>query len=75
MQIGLDLGLLLGGVVIIEAVFSWRGIGRLAIDAVTQEDLPLLLGTVLFATMCIVVVNLVVDLAVAYLDRRITFIR
>ena len=75
MQIGLDLGLLLGGVVIIEAVFSWRGIGRLAIDAVTQEDLPLLLGTVLFATLCIVVVNLVVDIAVALIDPRITLVR
>jgi peptide/nickel transport system permease protein len=75
MQIGLDLGILLGGVVIVETVFSWRGIGRLAIDAVTQEDLPLLLGTVLFATLCIVVVNLVVDLAVAIIDPRVTLIR
>ena len=71
-QVGLDLGVLLGGVVIVEAVFSWRGIGKLAIDAVTQEDLPLLLGTVLFATMCIVVINLIVDIFVAALDPRVT---
>lgn len=71
-QIALDLGVLLGGVVIVEAVFSWRGIGKLAIDAVTQEDLPVLLGTVLFATMCIVVANLVVDVAVALIDPRVT---
>lgn len=70
-QIGLDLGILLGGVVVIEAVFSWRGIGKLAIDAITQEDLPLLLGTVLFATLCIVVVNLIVDISVALLDPRV----
>ena len=70
-QVGLDLGILLGGVVIVESVFSWRGIGKLAIDAVTQEDLPLLFGTVIFATMCIVVVNLVVDLLVAVIDPRV----
>ncbi len=70
-QVGLDLGVLLGGVVVVEAVFSWRGIGKLAIDAVTQEDLPLLLGTVLFATLCIVIVNLVVDVLVALVDPRV----
>ncbi len=70
-QVGLDVGLLLGGVVIVESVFSWRGVGKLAIDAVTQEDLPLLLGTVLFATLCIVLANLIVDIAVAMLDPRI----
>ncbi len=74
-QVGLDLGILLGGVVIVESVFSWRGIGKLAIDAVTQEDLPLLLGTVLFATMCIVVANLIVDIVVATLDPRIRLVR
>lgn len=70
-QVGLDLGVLFGGVVIVEAVFSWRGIGRLAIDAVTQEDLPVLLGTVLFATLCIVVLNLIVDVLVMLIDPRI----
>jgi peptide/nickel transport system permease protein len=70
-QVGLDLGVLLGGVIVVEAVFSWRGIGKLAIDAVTQEDLPLLLGTVMFATLCIVVVNLVVDVLVALVDPRV----
>lgn len=71
-QVGLDLGVLLGGVVIVEAVFSWRGVGKLAIDAVTQEDLPVLLGTVLFATLCIVVANLLVDLLIAIIDPRVT---
>lgn len=70
-QLGLDFGLLLGGVVIIEVVFSWPGIGRLAIDAVQSQDLPLLLGTVLFATVCIVVVNLIVDVIIAVLDPRV----
>ena len=49
-QIGLDMGFFLGGVVVVEAVFSWPGIGKLAIDAVSAEDLPMLMGTVLFAS-------------------------
>jgi peptide/nickel transport system permease protein len=71
-QLGLDLGILLGGVVLVETVFSWRGVGKLAIDAVTGQDLPLLLGTVLFATVCIVAINLLVDILVAIFDPRIT---
>jgi peptide/nickel transport system permease protein len=70
-QLGLDLGLLLGGVVVIEKVFSWPGIGSLAIDSVTSEDLPVLMGTVLFATLCIVIVNLITDVAILILDPRI----
>ena len=57
-QVGLDLGFFLGGVVVVESVFSWPGIGKLAVDAVTAEDLPMLMGTVLFGTLCIVVANL-----------------
>ena len=70
-QIGLDLGFFLGGVVVIEGVFSWPGIGKLAIDAITAEDVPMLMGTVLFATLCIVVANLVVDLLIAVVDPRV----
>ena len=69
-QLGLDLGLLLGGVVVIEKVFSWPGIGGLALDSVTSEDLPMLMGTVLFATLCIVVINLMTDVAIVLLDPR-----
>ena len=70
-QIGLDIGFFLGGVVVIESVFSWPGIGKLAIDAITAEDLPMLMGTVLFATLCIVVANLVVDVVIAVVDPRV----
>lgn len=70
-QVGLDLGFFLGGVVVIEAVFSWPGIGKLAIDAISAEDLPMLMGTVLFATLCIVLANLVVDLVIAFVDPRV----
>lgn len=70
-QLGLDVGFFLGGVVIIEQVFSWPGIGRLAVAGIVNDDLPLLMGTVLFATLCIVLANLAVDLVVAFLDPRL----
>ena len=70
-QVGLDLGFFLGGVVVVESVFSWPGIGKLAVDAVTAEDLPMLMGTVLFGTLCIVVANLLVDLLIALVDPRV----
>jgi peptide/nickel transport system permease protein len=72
-QIGLDLGFFLGGVVVIEQVFGWNGIGKLAIDAVSSEDLPVLMGTVLFATFCIVIANLVVDVIYGIVDPRVRF--
>jgi peptide/nickel transport system permease protein len=70
-QAGLDLGFFLGGVVVVENVFSWPGIGRLAIDAIPNEDLPVLMGTVLFATVAIVVASLAVDVLHAVIDPRI----
>ncbi|HEY3335742.1 MAG TPA: ABC transporter permease [Candidatus Limnocylindrales bacterium] len=70
-QAGLDLGFFLGGVVVIEAVFSWPGIGKLAVDAVTAEDLPMLMGTVLFASLCVVLANLAVEVLIAFVDPRV----
>jgi peptide/nickel transport system permease protein len=69
--IGLDLGFLLGGVVVVEAVFSWPGIGQLAARSITSEDVPVLMGTLLFGTLCIVIANLLVDLVYAALDPRV----
>jgi peptide/nickel transport system permease protein len=68
---GLDLGFMLGGVVVVESVFGWPGIGSQAVRAITQEDLPVLMGTLLFGTLCIVVASLVVDLVHVLLDPRI----
>jgi len=70
-QIGLDLGFLLGGIVIIEQVFSWPGVGRLAVQATVTSDVPLIMGTVLFATLVIVLANLAVDVIYASLDPRL----
>jgi peptide/nickel transport system permease protein len=68
---GLDLAGLLSGVVLTETVFDWPGIGRLAFDAIFNLDIPLIMGTVLFAAFLIVVANLVIDLLYVWLDPRI----
>jgi peptide/nickel transport system permease protein len=68
---GLDLAGLLSGVVLTETVFNWPGIGRLSFEAVFNLDIPLIMGTVLFAAFLIVAANLIVDLLYAWLDPRI----
>ncbi|HEU4568644.1 MAG TPA: ABC transporter permease, partial [Marmoricola sp.] len=70
-QFGIDLGQLIGGVVITETVFSLPGLGKTAIDAITQQDLPVIIGIVLFASTCVVVANILVDILYAFLDPRV----
>jgi len=68
---GLDFGLLLGGAVLTEQVFSLPGLGKYAIDAITNNDLPKVLGVTLMAAFFVVVANLVVDLLYAVVDPRV----
>lgn len=69
--VGLDLALLLGGVVVIEAVFGWPGIGLQAWTAIRNQDTPMIMGTVLFASTAVVFINLLVDLLYVSLDPRV----
>jgi peptide/nickel transport system permease protein len=71
--IGLQVGFLLGGVVVTETVFSWPGVGRLAIQAIYARDFPVVQAVVFLFAMIFVVVNLVVDLLYAALDPRIGY--
>jgi peptide/nickel transport system permease protein len=71
--IGIQLGYLLGGAVIIEAIFAVPGVGRYALDSINMRDYPVVQGTVLFVTMIFVLINLVVDVLYAYLDPRIRY--
>jgi len=71
--LGLDVGLLLGGAILTETVFNIPGIGRLAFDAIQRADLPVIQGTVLFAAFFIIVANIVVDIAYAFLDPRVRY--
>ena len=68
---GLDFGLLLGGAVLTETVFSLPGLGKYAIDAITNNDLPKVLGVTLMAAFFVVVANLIVDLLYAVVDPRV----
>jgi peptide/nickel transport system permease protein len=68
---GLDLGLLLGGAVLTETAFSLDGLGRYAILAIGDEDLPRILGVVLVASVFVVLANLIVDLLYAVVDPRV----
>jgi peptide/nickel transport system permease protein len=70
---GLDLGILLGGAILIEAVFNIPGIGRLAYDAIQKSDLPMVQGTVLLGALAIVMMNLIVDVVYAFLDPRVRY--
>jgi peptide/nickel transport system permease protein len=68
---GMDLGLLLGGAVITETVFSLPGIGQYAVQGITDNDLPPILGVTLLAAVFVVVANLLVDLLYAAADPRV----
>jgi peptide/nickel transport system permease protein len=68
---GMDLGYFLGGIVLVEAVFSWPGIGWEMWRAVTNVDIPLAVGTITFAAVAIVAMNFVVDLLYTALDPRV----
>jgi peptide/nickel transport system permease protein len=69
----LDLGMLLGGAVLVETVFQIPGVGRLNYEAITHADFPIIQGTVLLAAAFIIVANILVDIAYAYLDPRVRF--
>lgn len=72
-QIGLDMAYFLGGIVVVESVFGWPGIGQLAYQAIQNDDIPLIMGTVLFASVIIVLVNIVTDVLYAFLNPRIVY--
>ena len=71
--LGMDVGWFLGGVLVIEVVFSIPGIGWQAWNAIQTQDLPLIMGTVLFAALLVTVSNFVVDMAYTWLDPRVKY--
>ena len=71
--LGLDIGILLGGAILVETVFNIPGVGRLAYDGIQNADLPVIQGTVLFGALFIVIANLVVDIVYAFLDPRVRY--
>lgn len=73
--VGNELGNMLTGSMLIEKVFSIPGIGKLAVDSMTNRDLPLLEGTVMYIALVFVVVNLLVDISYAFIDPRIRYVK
>ena len=69
--VALLLGVLLGGAVITETIFSWPGIGLLTIEAIQRRDFPLVQACVLFISCAYVLVNTLTDLTYAWIDPRI----
>ena len=67
----LDIGIFFGGVVVVETVFGWPGIGLSAWKAIRDMDIPVLMGTVLFASLVVTLSNLMADILYAFLDPRI----
>jgi peptide/nickel transport system permease protein len=68
---GLDLGLLLGGAILTESTYSLPGIGKYAVDATVNQDLPKVLGVVMVGAFFIIIANLVVDVIYAVVDPRV----
>jgi peptide/nickel transport system permease protein len=71
--VGFYFGLLIGGSVIIESVYAWPGVGRLAFEAVKWRDYPVIQGVVLYVSFMIMTINLFVDILYAYVDPRIRY--
>jgi peptide/nickel transport system permease protein len=69
--LGMDIGLALGGAIFTESVYSLPGLGRQVLQSYENFDLPVIQGIVVFSTLCIILINLVVDLLYAVIDPRI----
>ena len=71
--IGLQVGLLMGGAIVTETIFSWPGVGQIAYESVNRRDYAMIQGVVLYGALLFVLVNLVVDILYAVLDPRVRY--
>ena len=70
-MIGIDIGMFMGGIVVVELVFGWPGIGQLAWQAIQRIDIPIIMGVTLVSALAIVLGNLLADLITPFIDPRI----
>ncbi|CAA7602164.1 Binding-protein-dependent transport system inner membrane component [Acididesulfobacillus acetoxydans] len=70
---GMDLGTLMGGLIVTEGIFGWPGIGQMAVTAINYQDMPTIMGVVLVAAVAVVIANFVVDIIYALVDPRISY--
>ena len=71
--LGTQVGFLLGGAVLVEAIFQWPGIGRYAVSSITSVDFPAIMGVTLLSSAVFVLVNLMVDVLYVFVDPRIQY--
>ncbi|TIR32304.1 MAG: ABC transporter permease [Mesorhizobium sp.] len=72
-MIGIDIGIFMGGIVVVESVFGWPGIGKLMIDSIIQRDFAVVQSTILVTATAIFILNIAIDLLYAVLDPRIRY--
>ena len=70
-MIGIDVGLFMSGIVVVESVFGWPGIGQLAWQAIQRVDIPIIMGVTLVSACAIVIGNLLADIVAPFVDPRI----
>jgi peptide/nickel transport system permease protein len=70
-MIGIDIGLFMSGIVVVESVFGWPGIGQLAWQAIQRVDIPIIMGVTLVSAFAIVIGNLIADIVAPFMDPRI----
>ena len=70
-MLGMDIGLGLGGAIFTETIYGLPGLGQTAIRAIGSNDLPIVMGVVVFATLAIIIFNLIIDVLYAFIDPRI----
>lgn len=70
---GIQFGVLLGGQVVTETIFSWPGLGRLLVDSIGRRDLPIVQGAILLLSMTFALINLLVDVGYGLLDPRVRY--
>lgn len=68
---GMDIPWFIGGIVVVERVFNWPGVGRMAVEAIETVDVPLIIGTVIFTALMVVVSSILIDIVQAIVDPRI----
>jgi len=70
-MIGIDIGLFMSGIVVVESVFGWPGIGQLAWQAIQRVDIPIIMGVTIVSACAIIIGNLLADLVAPFIDPRI----
>ncbi|CAM5541267.1 peptide/nickel transport system permease protein [Aquamicrobium terrae] len=70
-MVGIDIGILMGGIVVVESVFGWPGIGQLVWQAIQRVDIPIIMGVTLVSAFAIVLGNFLADVVAPFIDPRI----